>query len=77
MFGLCSAHATFKRLMTIAFQKYLQKFTEIFVNNFCVYSTKEKHVKCLGKCFVQCEKYGISINVAKFQFAILFGKIIG
>jgi len=76
-FGLCNAPATFQRLMTIAFQMYLRKFMEIFLDDFCVYSTKEKHAECLGKCFDQCEKYGISINAAKFQFVVPFGKLVG
>ena len=76
-FGLCNAPATFQRLMTIAFQMYLRKFIEIFLDDFCVYSTKEKHTECLEKCFIQCEKYGISINVAKSQFVVPFGKLVG
>jgi hypothetical protein len=76
-FGLCNAPATFQRLMTIAFQMYLRKFMEIFLDDFCVYSTKKKHTECLEKCFVQCEKYGISINAAKSQFAVPFGKLVG
>jgi len=76
-FGLCNAPATFQRLMTIAFQKYIRKFMEIFLDDFCVFSSKENHAECLEKCFIQCEKYGISINAAKSQFAVPFGKLVG
>ena len=40
-FGLCNAPATFQRVMTIAFQEYLRKFIEVFLDDFCVFSTKQ------------------------------------
>jgi len=63
--------------MTTAFQKHLRKFIKIFLDDFCVYSSKEKHIECLEKCFIQCEKYVISINATKSQFAVPFGKLVG
>ena len=39
-FGLCNAPATFQLVMTTAFQGYLQNFIEIFLDDFCVFSTK-------------------------------------
>ena len=50
-FGLCNAPATFQRAMTSAFQGYLRKFIEIFLDDFCVFSTKAGHQTCLSKCF--------------------------
>jgi len=76
-FGFCNALATFQRLMTIAFQRYLRKLMEIFLDDFCVYNMEEKHAKYLDKCFIQCEKYKISINAAKSQFVVPFGKLVG
>ena len=76
-FGLCNAPATFQRLMTIAFQKYLRKFIEIFLDDFCIFSTKANHAQNLEKCFEQCEEFGISINAAKSQFAVPYGKLVG
>jgi len=64
-------------LMTITFQRYLQKLIEIFLDNFYVFSTKEKHAECLEKCFVQCGKYGISITFAKSQFVVPFNNFVG
>jgi hypothetical protein len=76
-FGLCNAPATFQRVMTTAFQKYLRKFIEIFLDDFCVFSTHQQHAECLRKCFEQCRAYGISINVAKFQFLVPCGRLLG
>jgi hypothetical protein len=76
-FGLCNALVTFQRVMTTAFQKYLRKFTEIFVDDFCVFSTRQKHAEYLRKCFEQCREYGISINAAKSAFIVPYGRLLG
>ena len=76
-FGLCNAPATFQRAMTTAFQGYLRKFIEIFLDDFCVFSAKAEHQNCLSKCFQQCEKFGISINAAKSEFAVPCGRLVG
>jgi hypothetical protein len=76
-FGLCNAPTTFQRVMTIAFKKYLRKFMEIFLDDFCVYSTWKKYANCLRKCFEQCRKFGISINAAKSQFLVPCGRLLG
>ena len=64
-FGLCNAPAIFQRAMTNAFQQYLRKFIDIFLDDFCLFSFKADHTKCLIKYFEQCKKYGISINAAR------------
>jgi hypothetical protein len=76
-FGLCNAPATFQRVMTTAFQKYLRKFIEIFLDDFCVFSTRQQHAECLKKCFEQCREYGISINAAKSEFLVPCGRLLG
>ena len=75
-FGLCNAPATFQRVMTTTFQDYLRKFIEIFLDDFCIFSTKADHQNCLSKCFQQCEKFSISINAAKSKFAVPCGKLV-
>jgi hypothetical protein len=39
-FGLCNVPATYQRLVITAFQEYLHKFIELFLDDFCVFSTK-------------------------------------
>ena len=43
-FGLCNAPATFQRVMTQAFQKYLRISMEIFLDDFCTFSSREEHL---------------------------------
>jgi hypothetical protein len=77
LFGLCNAPATFQRVMMVAFLPYLHKFIEIFLDDFCVFGKIEDHAEQLAKCFEQCEKYGISLNAAKCQFVVPFGRLLG
>ena len=48
--------------MTEAFQDYLRKFMEIFLDDFAVFGTMEEHADYLQKCFDRCMEFGISIN---------------
>ena len=77
LFGLCNAPATFQRIMMVAFLPYLHKFIEIFLDDFCVFGKLEDHAEHLTKCFEQCDKFGISLNAAKCQFLVPFGRLLG
>lgn len=76
-FGLCNAPATYQRLVITVFMEYLHKFMESFLDDFCVFSSKAKHADCLEKCFQKCHEYGISLNAAKSQFLVPYGKLLG
>ena len=76
-FGLCNALATYQRLVITAFQPYLHKFIELFLDDSYVFSSKSKHVECLTKCFTKCHEYGISLNATKSQFLVPYGKLLG
>lgn len=47
------------------------------MDDFFVFSSKVDNAQCLEKCFEQCEKYEISINGAKSQFIVPFGRLLG
>jgi hypothetical protein len=63
-FGMCNSPGTFSRLEVNTFQKYLHRTMEVFLDDFAVYSTREKHAQHLQECFDECMKVGISINTA-------------
>ena len=50
---------------------------KIVLDDFYVYGNKEDHPEHLAKCFAQCAKYGLSLNAAKCQFVVPFGKLLG
>ncbi|XP_073394981.1 uncharacterized protein [Physcomitrium patens] len=76
-FGLCNAPATFQRVMTQAFHKYLRSSMEIFLDDFCTFSKRCDHLKWLGNCLDQCDHFGISLNSEKCTFGVPLGKLLG
>ena len=76
-FGLCNAPATFQRVMTQAFQDELRVSMEIFLDDFCSFSTREEHLEKLGRCLDKCAQFGISLNSEKCQFGVPSGKLLG
>jgi len=50
---------------------------KIFLDDFCVFGTKSEHPVQLKKCFDKCFEYGISLNAAKCQFVVPYGKLLG
>ena len=75
-FGLCNAPATFQRVMTQAFQKYLHISMEIFLDDFCTFSSLKEHLDWLGKCLDQCDQFGISLNSEKCTFGVPSRKLL-
>ena len=61
----------------MAFQDRLRKDIETFLDDFCVYGREVDHPQALARCFTQCSKFGISLNVAKCQFVVPYGKLLG
>ena len=50
---------------------------EIFLDDFCTFSTLKDHLSCLSKCLDQCDKYGISLNSDKCTFGVPYEKLLG
>ena len=61
----------------MAFQDRLKKDIEIFLDDFCVYGREVDYPQVLARCFTQCSKFGISLNAAKCQFVVPYGKLLG
>jgi hypothetical protein len=49
-FGLCNAPATFQKVVTKAFKEYLNKFMQVFLDDFNVYGSKRDHLGQLQSC---------------------------
>ncbi|MCO5592031.1 hypothetical protein L7F22_046025 [Adiantum nelumboides] len=77
-FGLTNAPATFQRLMSHAFKKYLRQFLEIYMDDLCVHSLiRMDHIENLTKIFKKCRLYRICLNLEKYVFMVKQGKILG
>lgn len=46
-FGLYNAPTTFQKVVIKAFKKYLNDFMQVFLDDFCVYSSKAYHLEQL------------------------------
>jgi hypothetical protein len=43
-FGLCNVPTTFQKAMTKTFKEYLNKFMQVFLDNFNVYGREKDHL---------------------------------
>ncbi|KAL3694641.1 hypothetical protein R1sor_008292 [Riccia sorocarpa] len=76
-FGLCNALATFQRLMTNIFKDFLRKFLEIFIDDFCVFGSREKHLEFLKKTLEKCRETQLSLHPEKCFFGVPEGILLG
>ena len=76
-FGLCNAPATFQRLMTTVFSDFLRQFLEIFIDDFCVYSDANDHLRFVESTTQRCKDVGISLHPGKSYFGMEEGILLG
>ena len=50
---------------------------EIFLDDFCTFSSRKDHLDWLGKCLDQCDQFGIYLNFEKCTFGVPSGKLLG
>jgi len=49
---------------------------KIFLDDFTIFSDLSTHSEKIGKCFLKCRKYGISLNLEKCAFMVCSGTIL-
>ncbi|KAL3682263.1 hypothetical protein R1sor_000285 [Riccia sorocarpa] len=76
-FGLTNAPATFQRMMTTIFRDYLRKFIEVFLDDFCVYSSKATHQEKLKLTFDKCRESQLCLHPEKSFIAMKEGILLG
>ncbi|KAL2649574.1 hypothetical protein R1flu_017702 [Riccia fluitans] len=67
-FGLKNAPSTFQRIVTTAFEEYLNEFMQTYLDDFIVYGSRTDHLR---KCLEKCRKFSISLNPDKSVFGAL------
>jgi hypothetical protein len=55
------------------FKPYLNKFMQVFSDDFSVYGNKKIHLEQLQKCLEECKLNGISLNLKKCAFYVNLG----
>ncbi|KAL2631182.1 hypothetical protein R1flu_015868 [Riccia fluitans] len=76
-FGLKNAPSTFQRVVTTAFEEYLNEFMQTYLDDFTIYGSRTDHLGHLRKCLEKCRKFSISLNPDKSVFGVSSGVLLG
>jgi hypothetical protein len=69
-FALFNALTTFQNVVTKMFEPYLNKFMQVFLDDFSVYGDKKNHLELFFKCLEECRLNGICLNPEKCAFCV-------
>ncbi|XP_073265902.1 uncharacterized protein [Populus alba] len=77
-FGLCNAPATFQRCMLSIFSDMVERFLEIFMDNFSVFGDSfDDCLTNLEKVLSRCEEKNLVLNWEKCHFMVTNGIVLG
>ncbi|MCO5552515.1 hypothetical protein L7F22_006027 [Adiantum nelumboides] len=64
-FGLTNATATFQRFVTHVFQPFFGKSIRVFIDDFCIYSSRVLHLEKVNEGLARLQSLGGQLNVDK------------
>ncbi|RYA37973.1 hypothetical protein DD606_26130, partial [Enterobacter cloacae complex sp. GF14B] len=64
-FGLTNAPATFQRYVTYVFQPFFGTSIRVFIDDFCIYSSRISHLEKVTKGLARLQSLGGQLNVDK------------
>ena len=71
-FNLCNVFETFQIFINKMFQKYLDDFCTIYLNDILVYNNlKAKHIKHVNKMLFKLKKTNLYLNIDKCEFHVI------
>jgi len=77
-FGLCNAPTTFQRCMISIFSDMVERFLEVFMDNFSVFgSSFEECLHHLTLVLVRCKEKNLILNWEKCHFMVQQGIVLG
>lgn len=76
-FGLKNAPAIFSRVLVVAFKEFIQKFLEVYFDDWTVFGLVKNHFASLRLMLDTCRKYQISLNLKKCIFCVPCGILLG
>ena len=77
-FGLCNAPATFQRCMLSIFSDMVERFLEVFMDDFSVFGDLfDDCLSNLKKVLVRCEEKNLVLNWEKCHFMVTNGIVLG
>ncbi|XP_070057027.1 uncharacterized protein [Nicotiana tomentosiformis] len=76
-FGLCNAPTTFQRCMAAIFTDTMEKFVEVFMDDFSVFgSSYDDCLKNLSKVLARCEETNLVLNWETCHFMVQEGIVL-
>nr|KYP63065.1 Retrovirus-related Pol polyprotein from transposon 17.6 [Cajanus cajan] len=77
-FGLCNASATFQRCMLAIFSDLVEKYIEIFMDNFSVFGASfDTCLENLNTVLRRCVETNLVLNWEKYHFMVTEGIVLG
>jgi hypothetical protein len=76
-FGLCNAPATFQRYMLSIFSEMVERFLEIFMNDFSVFGSFNDYLTNLEKILSRCEEKNLVLNWENCHFMVTNSIVLG
>ncbi|XP_070027759.1 uncharacterized protein [Nicotiana sylvestris] len=77
-FGLCNAPATFQRCMMAIFTDMVERFVEVFMDDFSVFGCSfDECLMNLDKVLARCEETNLVLNWEKCHFMVREGIVLG
>ena len=77
-FGLCNAPATFQRCMLAIFSDMIERFIEVFMDDFSVFgSSFDNCLNHLSLVLQRCQETNLILNWEKCQFMVKQGVVLG
>jgi hypothetical protein len=76
-FGLKNAPTIFSRVVVAAFKDFIDKFLEVYLDDWKAFSLLKDHVESLRLMLERCRQCHISLNIKKFIFSTPFGILLG
>lgn len=77
LFGLKNVSAIFSRAVVVIFKEYINKFLEVYFNDWTLFGLVKHHVLSLCLMIDTCKIYQFMLNLKKFVFVIPFGNLLG
>ena len=79
-FGLTNVPATFQRFMNHVFQPYFGKSIRVYIDNFCIYSSRVLHLVRVEEGLSRLAQMGGQLNMAKCHIGqtqvVLLGHVV-
>jgi hypothetical protein len=76
-FGLKNSPTVFSKIVIVAFREFIQKFIEVYMDDWTIYILLKEHVALLRLMFDRCRELQISLNIRKCIFCVPHGNRLG